>query len=80
MLTVAQQSEFIGLMVETARRHPDRAVQITDTTGAVVGEFRVFDLPKRPVDMPRRLRPKARLSKRQRDLVKREKLAAAAEG
>jgi hypothetical protein len=78
MLTMQQQSEFIGLMVETARRHPDRAVQITDTTGAVVGEFRLLDLPKRPKDMPRRLRPKERLSKRQRAQAKREKLAAAA--
>lgn len=77
MLTFQQQSEFIKLLIETARRDPNHSVQVMDATGAVAGEFRVFDLPKRPVDMPRHLRPKPRLSKRQRDQAKREKMEAA---
>ncbi len=42
-------------------------------TGAVVATVVAHDLPTRPKDMPRRLRPKQRLSKRQRTQAKHAK-------
>lgn len=79
MLSPAQiqavQNQVIGELIAAARQQPDRKFQIRDESGAVIATFMVHDTPVRPKDMPRHLRPKFRLSKRQRDAVKREKLA-----
>ncbi len=68
---------WLAGLVEAARQRPGGRLEIRDESGAVVAEVIAHELPKRPKDMPRALRPKQKLSKRQRDAVKREKLAAA---
>lgn len=69
------QTELVTALVETARLQPDRKYQIRDQSGAVVATVEAHITPTRPKDMPRHLRPKRLLSKRQRVAARREKLA-----
>lgn len=68
-----QQGLFLGALIGGARQQPGGVMKITDQTGAVVAEVRTFDVAKRPKDMPRALRPKVRLSMRQRSAARRAK-------
>lgn len=69
---------WLAGLVEAARQAPNGQLEIRDQTGAVVATLQAHDLAKRPKDMPRALRPKQKLSKRQRAAVKRDKLTTAA--
>lgn len=60
-------------LVRVAQQEANRRFDIRDQTGAIVATVIAHDLPTRPKDMPRHLRPKEKLSKRQRDAAKREK-------
>jgi hypothetical protein len=76
-VTPDEWNRVMHAMIESAKLS-DGALPILDSrTGAQVATFTVHDLPKRPKDMPRHLRPKMKLSKRQRVAAKRAKLAAA---
>jgi hypothetical protein len=75
--TPQQHAEWLQTMVATARQQPDGRLDITDQTGAVIATVQAHDLPRRPKDMPRALRPKRKLSKRQRAAARRSKLTAA---
>lgn len=67
---------WLDQLVEYARGQMGGRLEIRDAaTGAVVATLQTHETPKRPQDMPRHLRPKEKLSKRQRDAAKREKLA-----
>jgi hypothetical protein len=70
-----EANRFLGRLIEAARAQPGGVMQITDGAGAVVAEVRTFKTAPRPQDMPRHLRPKLKLSKRQRTAAKHEKLA-----
>ena len=72
-LSPAQMSEAIRVMIGTAR-DLGGTMPIQDHAGATIATLQVHDVARRPVDMPRHLRPKPRLSKRERDAAKREKL------
>jgi len=77
MLTHPQLDEAVGTLVGMARWAPGGALPIQDPSGRTVATLQFHDVPARPQDMPRHLRPKQKLSKRERDAAKREKLAAA---
>lgn len=79
MLTAEQWSEAISLLIGTAKTYPDKRLPIQDgSTGTIAAYVVVNERPVRPIDMPRALRPKLKLSKRQRVAAKHEKLAARA--
>jgi hypothetical protein len=62
-------------LIELARRQGPDGLWIHDRdTGAVIATLIAHRLPTRPKDMPRHLRPKKKLSKRQRDRTKRARL------
>ncbi|MGH2877083.1 MAG: hypothetical protein ACRDLV_12605 [Solirubrobacteraceae bacterium] len=71
------KSELITALIDGARQLPDRRLPIRDQTGRVVATVDAHDAATRPKDMPRHLRPKRKLSKRQRIAARRDKLAAA---
>lgn len=71
-------------------RSPDPVLDLRTPEGTVVAwlvkpelmaklapELAEVSRPKKPKELPRAMRPKQKLSKRQRDLAKREKLGAA---
>jgi hypothetical protein len=66
----------INDLVDQARWHGRNRIELRATDGRLVGHIELYDhaIETRPKDLPRRLRPKERLSKRQRDKAKREKL------
>lgn len=68
-----QQNHFLGALIASAHQQPDGVLKITDQAGAVVAEVRAFDLAKRPQDMPRAMRPKHKLSMRQRAAARRSR-------
>lgn len=68
------ESLWLEQLVDIARGHPARKLEIRDLSGAVIATLQVHDIPKRPKDMPRALRPKQKLSRRQRTQAKLEKL------
>jgi hypothetical protein len=70
-----QSMVWLAGLVDAARRANGR-LEIRDQAGAIVATVIAHDLPKRPQDMPRALRPKQKLSKRQRTAAKRSKLAS----
>jgi hypothetical protein len=72
------ESHVLGALVNTAREQPGGKLDLRDESGAIVATVQAHELPKRPKDMPRHLRPKEKLSKRQRDAAKRKKLGIAA--
>lgn len=74
MLSPEQMNEALALLIGSARNLPDHELPITDEAGATVATLRFHELPRRPRDMPRALRPKQRLSYRQRRQAKQEKL------
>lgn len=76
--TLAEQSAFATSLLNFARQQPGGKLEFRDQTGAVVMTVQAHDLARRPKDMPRHLRPKQKLSKRQRTAAKRSKLAARA--
>lgn len=76
MLSPDQINEALGMLITGAREQPDGQMPIHDQSGATVATITAHQLPKRPQDMPRALRPKLKLSKRQRDTAKHEKRAA----
>jgi len=76
--TPQQANEVVTQLVEAARREPNGRIDLRDPTGAVVATVQAHALPKRPKDMPRHLRPKMKLSKRERDAAKRMKREPAA--
>ena len=75
MMTPEEQQQFIAFLVDHARQQPGGRFDLRDArTHAVVATIQAHDLPKRPQDMPRALRPKQQLSKRARDAAKAQKL------
>lgn len=73
-VTQEQQQWLVATLIQAARDQPNRTIEFHDEQGAVIASFTVHELPKRPKDMPRHLRPKRKLSKRQRIAAKREKV------
>lgn len=65
-IDVAQHQAWLGGLIEAARRRPEGRLDITDGSGAVVATVQAHSLARRPKDMPRALRPKQKLSMRQR--------------
>lgn len=65
-MTADEQRLLLFRLIQTAREQIDGTLHLTDESGAVVADVVAYDLPKRPKDMPRRFRPKQKLSKRQR--------------
>lgn len=68
-----QQAQLLGGIVQLALREPGGALQIKDERGAIVATLQAHGLPTRPRDMPRHLRPKGKLSKRERVAARRSK-------
>jgi hypothetical protein len=73
-----QESAFLGGLILMARQQPGGKLELRDQTGAVVATVQAHDQAKRPKDLPRALRPKAKLSKRQRGAARRSKATASA--
>lgn len=66
---------WLAGLIQGARQQPGGRLDIRDHTGAIVAHVQAYDAVRRPRDMPRALRPKHKLSKRQRSAAKRAKLA-----
>lgn len=67
--------EVVQALAQNAHQTGVRELPILDgPNGARVATLTLHDLPTRPKDMPRAMRPKRKLSKRQRDAAKREKV------
>lgn len=73
-LTQDQMNFAVNQIIAAAQAQPDHRLPIRDAIGRVVATVEFHDAPTRPQDMPRHLRPKRQLSKRQRDQAKRQKL------
>lgn len=58
-------AQLLGHLIDAAKTQPGNRLDIKADSGAVVATLQAHDLPVRPQDMPRHLRPKARLSRRQ---------------
>lgn len=71
-----QEEAIIVALIRSAQQSPDRKQRFLDQHGNVIAVLEVLAEPERPRKLPRALRPKQRLSKRQRDVAKREKLHA----
>lgn len=70
-----QHALWLGGLVEAAAAQPDGCLVIREGAGGhVVATVQAHRTAVRPKDMPRRLRPKRKLSKRQRDAAKRARL------
>lgn len=79
-ITQRQHEQFVQmlyLLIEDGRRRGLNQIPIRDSSGAQIAVLTLHMLPKRPEDMPRALRPKQKLSKRQRDSAKHKRLRKA---
>jgi hypothetical protein len=73
MYTQQQAIEMISDLVKAAQQQGGKFDVRDMQTGAVVATVTAYDTPTRPKDMPRALRPKQKLSKRQRVAARRDK-------
>lgn len=73
MLTQATFEEAVGGLIGMAQSRPGNRLDLRNEQGVVIATLQVHDVPVRPKDMPRALRPKRKLSKRQRVAAKIDK-------
>jgi hypothetical protein len=70
IVTPDQELAVLNALVETARRQPNGRLFLRGRQGETIAVVEAHSLPTRPQDMPRSLRPKLKLSKRQRTAAK----------